>query len=57
MLFKKYKNYLKLKIVVNEYNRLNPTETVSLKSVIKSINNLSDDLEVNGVIDALNGIY
>lgn len=56
MLFKKYKNYLKLKIVVNEYNRINQ-EQISLKSVLKSINNLSDDLEVNGVIDALNGIY
>lgn len=57
MLFKKYKNYLKLKIFISEYNRLNPEEPVSLKATLKSINNLSDDLEVNGVIDALNGIY
>ena len=56
MLFKKYKNYLKLKIVVNEYNRINEDQ-ISFKQTIKSIKNLSDDLEVNGVIDTLNGIY
>ena len=56
MMFKKYKNYLKLKIAVSEYNNKN-NERIAFDNIIKSINDITDDLEVNGVIDSLNGIY
>lgn len=56
MMFRKYKNYLKLKIAVSEYN-LNNQEKIEFKSILKSISDITDDLEVNGVIDALKGIY
>lgn len=57
MLFKKYKNYLKLLIAVQKYNQDNLEETISFNHTLKSIKNLSDDFEVDGVIDALNDIY
>lgn len=56
MMFRKYKNYLRLKIAVSEYNQTS-NEKISFKNKLKSINDISDDLEVNGVIDSLNGIY
>lgn len=57
MLFRKYKNYLKLLIAVQKYNQENQDETISFDHTLKTIKDLSDDLEVNGVIDALNDIY
>lgn len=57
MLFRKYKNYLKVKIAIDEYNKENPADPILLKTILKSISDLTDDLEVNGVIDALKGIY
>lgn len=55
-MFNKYKNYLKLKIAVSEYNQTH-NEKIDFKDTLKSINDLTDNLEVNGVIDALNGVY
>lgn len=57
MLFRKYKNYLKLLIAVQKYNQENQNETISFDHTLKAIKDLSDDLEVDGVIDALNDIY
>lgn len=57
MLYRKYKNYLRLKIAVSKYNQENPSNKISFNHTLKTIKDLSDDLEVNGCIDALNGIY
>ena len=57
MLFKKYKNYLKLRVAISQYNQCSTAEKISFKQIINSISDLTDDLEVNGVIDSLNGIY
>ena len=57
MMFRKYKNYLKIKIAVEQYNSKNNEDKASFKAIIKSISDLTDDSEVAGVVDALNGIY
>lgn len=57
MMFRKYKNYLKIKIAVEQYNSKKNQDKASFKAIIKSISDLTDDSEVAGVIDALNGIY
>lgn len=57
MMFRKYMNYLKLRIAVSQYNQTSTDDKLTFKAVLQSISNIEDDSEVNGVIDAFNGIY